>query len=351
MDERYHRRFLADWARMGISFDLFTHTDTEQHAAVARDIFRALYDRGTITLGTMTQLYCETDRRFLPDRYVEGTCPHCGYANARGDQCDTCGRTLDAIEIADPRCRLCGRRPVPRETAHFFLDLPALQEQIRVYIEAQTQWRPNVRNFALRYVQGGLRSRAVSRDLTWGIPLPIPGYEDKVMYVWFEDVNRYLDEKAPWFQIKTDRQAAATTIFVALRAIDSLKTLVAPVLPFTSERVHGFLGRERPLFGHLAIERIEEGTRAHEVLRYHPLPDEGTVDRWRPSTLEAGRPLARPSALFEKLDAAPVARERERLGGAGLYVVQVLDFYQARKHLATVAPAVPLRLPHGPRLP
>src|SRR5581483_1590605 len=127
--ERYHRRFLADWARMGISFDLFTHTDTENHAAVARDIFRTLYDRGSITLGTMTQLYCETDRRFLPDRYVEGTCPHCGYANARGDQCDTCGRTLDAIEIADPRCRLCGRRPAPRDTAHFFLDLPAFQER------------------------------------------------------------------------------------------------------------------------------------------------------------------------------------------------------------------------------
>ena len=126
-------------------------------------------------------------------------------------------------------------------------------------------------------------------------------------------VNKYLDEKPPWFQIKEDREAAATTIFVALRAIDSLKTLLAPILPFTSEQVQRLLGHERPLFGHSTIERIDETTRTHEALRYHPLPEEGTTDRWRPSTLEAGRRLARPQALFEKLDAALVSEERDRL--------------------------------------
>jgi len=509
--ERYHRRFLDDWVRLGISFDLFTHTDTENHAAIAQDIFRALYDNGLISLGAMTQLYCETDRQFLPDRYVEGTCPHCGYPDARGDQCDTCGRTLDAIDLIAPRCRLCGRRPVSREATHFFLDLPALQEQILAYIEAQTRWRPNVRNFALHFVRDGLRPRAVSRDLSWGIPVPVPSYEGKVMYVWFEAVigylsasmerarlqgdptaweawwrgpdargyyfigkdnipfhaviwpaeligydptlalpydipanefltlegaqfstsrkwavwlpdyleryapdplryyltsvapetgdsaftwqgfvehtnnealatwgnlvqrvvsfaysrwdgqvpapgglderdtalldeivrgfdsvgdlyartkakaalqetmglahavNRYLDEKAPWFQIKADRGAAATTIFVALRAIDSLKILFAPVLPFTSERVQSLLGHDRPLFGRSTIERVDEATRAHEALVYHPVPEEGAVDRWRTSVLEPGQQLARPSALFEKLDDGLVVQEQERL--------------------------------------
>jgi methionyl-tRNA synthetase len=126
-------------------------------------------------------------------------------------------------------------------------------------------------------------------------------------------VNRYLDEKAPWFQIKADPEAAATTIFVALRAIDSLSTLFAPVLPFTSEQVKRFMGYERPLFGVSTIERIDEKTRTHEVLQYGPLPDEGVVDRWLPSSLEPGRHLERPSALFAKLDDALVNLERERL--------------------------------------
>ncbi|MGH2345579.1 MAG: methionine--tRNA ligase, partial [Chloroflexota bacterium] len=190
--EHYHRRFLDDWTRLGISFDLFTHTDTENHAGVAQDIFRVLYDKGLISLGTITQLYCEVDRQFLPDRYVEGTCPQCGYPDARGDQCDHCGRTLDAVDLIAPRCRLCGRLPIPRETTHFFLDLPALQARVLAYIEAQEQWRPAVRNFALNYVREGLRPRAISRDLNWGIPVPIPGYEGKVMYVWFEAVIGYL---------------------------------------------------------------------------------------------------------------------------------------------------------------
>ena len=126
-------------------------------------------------------------------------------------------------------------------------------------------------------------------------------------------VNRYLDEKAPWFQIKADREAAGTTIFVALRAIDSLSILFAPVLPFTSEQVRRFLGHTRPLFGRSTLERVDETTRTHTVLRYQPLPEETTANRWRPSVLEPGSHLERPSVLFEKLDDTVVAREQERL--------------------------------------
>src|SRR6185312_10385045 len=114
----------------------FANTNTENHTTVAQDMFRVLHDKGLIVPGVMTQLYCEADRRFLPDRYVEGTCPQCGYSSARGDQCDHCGRTLDAVDLLNPRCRLCGQRPISRETDHFFLDLPALQERVLAYIEA-----------------------------------------------------------------------------------------------------------------------------------------------------------------------------------------------------------------------
>ncbi len=126
-------------------------------------------------------------------------------------------------------------------------------------------------------------------------------------------VNQYLDEKAPWFQIKTDREQAATTIFVALRAIDSLKTLFAPILPFTSEQVHRLLGYDRPLFGQSTIETVDEETRTHQALAYHPVPEEGLEDRWRPSVLAPGQRLSRPTALFEKLDDGLVAQEQERL--------------------------------------
>ncbi len=507
--KRYHRRFLETYQQLGISFDLFTHTHTANHFRVAQEIFRTLYEKGYIFTQTQTQLYCEYDRRFLPDRYVEGTCPYCGYPNARGDQCDHCGRTLDAIDLIDPRCRLCGQRPVPRETEHFFFDLPAFTDRLLAYLERQTHWRPNVQHFVRNFIQDGLKPRPVSRDLEWGIPLPLPGYEHKVMYVWFEavigylsasiewalaegqpeawqawwrdpgargyyfigkdnipfhaiiwpaelmgydeslnlpydipaneflnlegqqfstsrnwaiwvpdflsryapdplrdyltsiapetrdseftwqgfvernnnellatwgnlvhriltfvqarfegcvpepgeldgrdhllldqiatgfqrigdlyarvelkaaqreamalarEVNRYLDEKAPWFQIREDRAAAATTLFVALRAIDSLKLLLAPILPFTSEQLHRLLGYRDRLFGDIVIEPGPE-TGGHEVLRYRPAASEGR-DRWAPSELEAGRPLPTPHPLYQKLEESVIEEERQRL--------------------------------------
>ena len=506
---RYHHRFLETYRRLGISFDLFTHTHTENHISVSQDVFRTLNERGYLFTRTQTQFYCEYDRRFLPDRYVEGTCPYCGYPSARGDQCDNCGRTLDAVELIDPRCRLCGRPPVLRETEHFFFDLPAFSDQLLAYIERQAHWRPNVQNFVRNFIQEGLKPRPVSRDLDWGVPIPVPGYEHKVMYVWFEavigylsasiewarhhgdpeswqawwrdpaargyyfigkdnipfhaliwpaellgydpslnlpydipaseflnlegqqfstsrnwavwvpdfldryapdplrdyltsiapetrdseftwqgfvernnnellatwgnlvnrvvsfayrnfegrvpepgslaerdrellaqigqgfdavgalyervelkaaqreamalarEVNRYLDEKAPWFQIRENREAAATTIFVALRAIDSLKLLLAPVLPFSSEQVHRFLGYESPLFGEQVIEP-GTATGGHEVLTYRPAATEGE-DRWRPSELEPGRPLRQPVVLYQKLDESVIEAERQRL--------------------------------------
>ncbi|HYI13931.1 MAG TPA: methionine--tRNA ligase, partial [Thermomicrobiales bacterium] len=480
--------------------------------AVSQDIFRTLHANGHIYPETQQQLYCEVDSRFLPDRYVEGTCPNCGYTSARGDQCDNCGRTLDAIELTDPRCKLCSATPVVRETEHLFFNLPTFEARLLEYINQQEHWRPNVQNFVRNWLQEGLKPRPVTRDIDWGIPVPVAGFEHKIMYVWIEavvgylsasvewannngqpeawqawwtnpdarayyfigkdnipfhaiiwpaelmgfngdmnlpydipaneflnlegqqlstsrnwavwvpdyleryaadplryyltavapetrdsefswagylernnnelvatwgnlvnrvisfanrhwegvvptpgdldvrdqailasieggfetvgnlyaktefraalreaiglarEVNRYLDETSPWFEVKQDKERAGTSVYVALRCIDSLKLLLAPVLPHTSQRVHEFLGYDRPLFGDLTIEHFTESEREHDAVVYHPLPEEATDDRWHPSQLEPGRAIQKPTVLFQKLDESIVGEERAKLG-------------------------------------
>jgi len=513
--ERNHAIFLENFRDLGLSFDLFTHTDTENHHRVAQDIFRTLLDKGYLHPKTMRQLYCEYDQKFLPDRYVHGTCPHCGYEDARGDQCEACGRPLDATELIEPRCKLCGHRPVVRETEHFFLDLPALRDRLLSWAEDKTYWRPNVYNFTINYLKEGLQARPITRDMEWGIPLPVEGYESKCIYVWFEAVigylsasiewakdkgeperwkewwyeparsyyfigkdnipfhaviwpamlmgverlyhegegrlnlpydipanefmtlegqkmstsrnwavwlldylarydpdplryyltiispegqdtdftwngflhrnndelvavwgnlahrvlsfayknfagrvpnpgecdevdealwgkgeaafesigklldgckfkvalgevislareaNRYLEEKSPWFQIKEDPQAAATTVYVALRIIDSLKTLFYPFLPFSSQKLHRMLGYEGDIVGQLRIETFQEERKPHRALCYD---GSGLEGEWVPSRLSPGQLLGEPVPLFKKLDEKIVEEEMARLG-------------------------------------
>lgn len=518
--EHYHHRFLITQQRIGISYDLFTHTDTENHHRVAQDIFLTLLERGYLYTETQRLLYSETEKRFLPDRYVEGTCPVCGYTNARGDQCDNCGSLLDALDLINPRSKTDGSIPVVRETEHYFLNLPAFIDRLRAYLtdpRKAEQWRPNVLRVSLNKVDE-LKGRPITRDIAWGIPVPLPGWEDKRMYVWFEavmgyltasiewarntgqpdawkhwwynqdakiynfigkdniefhtiiwpaelmgidglyaaegdgpislpydvpanefmniegqqfsksrnwaiwvpdildrydpdpiryyiamtfpetrdsdwswdgfvtrnntellaawgnlvnrvlkfaqkhfggavpdpgelramdreilskveggfetvgdllaavrlrdalsetmalarEVNGYLD-RAPWFKvIGEDRQAAATTIYTALRCIDNLKTLFAPFLPFTSQRVHEYLGYEGTLFGEQRIETFQESERAHEALTYHT--DGRVVGRWEPSRLPVGQALRDPQPLFRKLEPSLIDEERARLG-------------------------------------
>ncbi len=518
--EHYHRRFLEAQQAIGISYDLFTHTDTENHHRIAQDFFRILLERGYLYKKTQRLLYSQTEKRFLPDRYVEGTCPICGYEGARGDQCDNCGSLLDAVDLINPRSKTDGSTPVVRETEHYFLDLPAFIERLRAYLadpNKERRWRPQVLRVSRNKVEG-LKGRPITRDIAWGIPIPLEGWEDKRMYVWFEavmgyftasvewahnigqpdawkrwwynpeakiynfigkdniefhtiiwpaelmgvdgiyaeegdgtlqlpydvpanefmniegqqfsksrnwaiwvpdilqryapdqiryyiavtfpetrdsdwswegfvtrnnnellaawgnlvnrvlkfahkhfegvvpapgelreldreilakveggfervgellaavklrdalsetmalarEVNAYLD-RAPWFKvIKQDRQAAATTIYTALRCIDNLKTLFAPFLPFSSQRVHEFLGYDGQLFGEQRIETFQEETRSHEALTYHV--DENVVGRWQPSQLPVGQKLRTPEPLFRKLDTSLIDEERARLG-------------------------------------
>ena len=196
--ERYHAMFLEAWQKLGITFDLFTHTNTDNHEEVVHRVFKSLLEKGYIYTGNMLLAYCAQCDRYLPDRYVEGTCPHCGNLRARGDQCDACGRTLDPQELVDPRCSICGATPEFRESEHFFLKLSAFEKPLLEWVEKQDHWRNNVKNFTRQFLRDGLKDRAISRDLSWGVPLPVNGYESKRIYVWFEAVIGYLSAAVEW---------------------------------------------------------------------------------------------------------------------------------------------------------
>lgn len=521
--QKYHAGFLELFLKLGLAYDLYTSTHTRNHFKVSQSIFLALLKNGYLYTQRQQQWYAAAQRRFLPDRYVEGTCYICGYPNARGDQCDSCGNLLDATQLVDPRSKIDGSTPELRETEHFFLDLGKLQPEIIEFLrQRESYWRPNVLRQSLGQILAeGLRGRPITRDLDWGIPVPVEGWEGKCLYVWFEavigylsasvewsrvsgqadawhdwwykpeaqsyyfigkdnipfhavnwpaqlkgsgewfgqifegrsntsltlpydvpanefmnlegrkisgsrnwavwgldflsrydpdplryyltanmpeskdtdwdwqeflnrnnnelvatwgnlanrmlsfaykhwegvvpepgelrpedqeilavvqegfqtvgehidavrlraglfeairlasEVNKYLDKAAPWFEIKTERQAAAKTVYTALRAIDSLKVLLSPFLPFTSERLHTYLGYTQPLFGEQATEVLQDDLGEHTVLRYHP---ERASGRWEPSQIQAGQALQQPEPLFRKLEESLVAEERGRLG-------------------------------------
>jgi methionyl-tRNA synthetase len=206
--EYFHNRFLEAQQAIGISYDLFTHTDTENHRRIAQDFFLTLFKSEHLYRETQKQLYSENEGRFLPDRYVEGTCPICGYHEARGDQCDNCGNLLDAQDLIDPRSKTDGSTPVVRETEHFFFDLPAFADQLLPYIEEHAHhWRPNVINFTRNYIESGLKGRPVTRDISWGIPVPLEGWDEKRLYVWFEAVMGYFTASVEWAKITGDPEA------------------------------------------------------------------------------------------------------------------------------------------------
>ena len=206
--DRYHAEFVADWDRLGISWDLYTSTGTENHAAVTHDLFLRLLENGHIDRRTSDQYYDAEAGRFLPDRYIEGTCPHCHYAEARGDQCEDCGRTLDPEELVDPRSKITGGTPEVRQTEHFYLRLSDFSEALGAWLDGRQGWRRHVLNFSKGWVEDGLHDRAITRDLDWGVEVPVddlgPG---KRIYVWFEAVIGYLSASKEWAQLQGDPEA------------------------------------------------------------------------------------------------------------------------------------------------
>lgn len=209
--ERFHPEFLRYWDQLGISFDLFTTTLTENHAETTQEILRGLHQNGLLEARTTLQPFDPVAQRFLPDRYVEGTCPRCASPGARGDQCDACGATLDPTDLVDPCSKLTGATPEQRETEHFFFLLPKLADRMLAWLESRQGWRPHVINWALGFVREGLQDRAITRDIDWGVPLPddvtLAGAEGKRIYVWFDAVIGYLSASREWAQRSGDPEA------------------------------------------------------------------------------------------------------------------------------------------------
>jgi len=203
---KYHQQFLSSWRQLGISFDLFTTTGTTNHAEVAQDIFLTLLNKDYIYKATVSQPFCSNCRRFLPDRYIEGTCPHCSYSGARGDQCDQCGQPLTPAELVEPRCGVCGTAPQFKDSEHFFFRLTAFEDRLLSWVRQQGHWRLNVLNFTKRYLEAGLRDRAITRDIDWGVPVPLDGFPGKRLYVWFEAVIGYLSATKEWAKSTGDSE-------------------------------------------------------------------------------------------------------------------------------------------------
>ncbi|MBA7612970.1 Methionine--tRNA ligase [subsurface metagenome] len=206
MAAEYHQQFLDSWQRLGISFDLFTTTGTTNHAEVSHDIFLTLLNKGYIYKATVSQPLCPQCQRFLSDRYIEGTCPYCHFPEARGDQCDECGKPMNPAELIDPRCRLCATTPQFKDSEHFFLKLSAFQDRLSAWVSQQEQWRPNVYSLTRRYLKEGLRDRAITRDIDWGVTVPVEGFETKRLYVWFEAVIGYLSASKEWAKSSGDSE-------------------------------------------------------------------------------------------------------------------------------------------------
>ena len=508
-----------DYIKLGLAFDTFTRTTTVNHYRVTQDLFRTLYEKGYLIERTTLGAFSPATGRTLPDRYIEGTCPICGYPDARGDQCDNCGNQLDPVDLIDPRSIVDGSTPEFRETTHLFLDLPAFADQLSTWLTAQEGWRPNVKNFSLGLVRE-LKPRAMTRDIDWGVPVPVDGYpgDTKRIYVWFDAVigylsasvewahnrgtpdawrewwqnpdaghfyfmgkdnivfhsviwpamllgygeggelgagrgdlhlptnvvaseyltmegkkastsrnlaiwvgdflerydpdplrfyltaagpetqdtdftwdefvrrnndellanwgnlvnrtlvsahrnfgevpqpgeltatdsalldavaaafadigglieqarfkaaiaetmrvsslaNQYIADQAPWALVKTDRDRAATVLYVALHCVDSLKTLFAPFLPFTSQTVHELLGYDGYLAGPIeSVTIAEEDGSTHDVLTGDYT---SWVGSWTPSELPPGQALREPRPLFRKLPPETVDEELARLG-------------------------------------
>jgi methionyl-tRNA synthetase len=512
--DRFSALIRDDLRALGLSYDLFTRTTTRNHYRVTQDLFRTLYEKGFILERETLGAFSSSTGHTLPDRYIEGTCPICGFADARGDQCDNCGNQLDPIDLIDPRSKIDGTAPVFKTTKHLFLDLPAFKEQLTSWIEGKENWRQNVRRFSLNFVKE-LKPRPITRDLDWGVPIPVEGYEDrddKRIYVWFDAVigylsasiewaenrgtpdawrewwqnpdaehtyfmgkdnivfhtviwpsillgygsggeygagraalnlpdnvassefltmegkkfsssrgvqifvrdflsrydpdalryfltiagpetqdtdftwsefvrrnndelvatwgnlvnrtlqsayknfgvvpepldlttedetllrdvesgletvgalieaarfrtalqeamrlaalgNQYVAEQSPWAKLESDRERAGTILFVALRAIDNLKTLLAPFLPFSAQRLHELLGYDDVVAGPLELRAVAEGDVEHVVLTGDYT---GWSGAWTPSALGPGQALREPKPLFVKLDPEQVVAD------------------------------------------
>ena len=198
--DRYHVIMKNSFDRLGIRFDNYSRTSLPLHHRISQDFFLRLYHKGYIREESVRQLYCAACRRFLPDRYIEGECPHCHSPGARGDLCETCGRWLEPEQLINPRCKICGATPEMRETRHWFFRLPEFQKPLEEWQASKKHWKSNVREFSSGWFSEGLTDRSITRDIDWGIPVPLEGAAGKVLYVWFDAPIGYISSTVEWSQ-------------------------------------------------------------------------------------------------------------------------------------------------------
>jgi len=198
--DRYHAEFLQCFNQLGFTYDFYTRTDALHHHRAVQHIFLTLLENGFLYKKTINQAYCPVDYQFLPDRFVEGTCPNCG-AKARGDQCDHCSAILDPLDLIDKTCKICGNEPEIRETEHYYYEFSHFQAQLEHFVNdasKEGRWRDNAIQLTKRYLSEGLPDRAVTRDLPNGIQVPVKGFEEKKIYVWIEAVAGYYTASLEW---------------------------------------------------------------------------------------------------------------------------------------------------------
>ncbi|MEM4810502.1 MAG: methionine--tRNA ligase [Thermofilum sp.] len=198
--ESNHKTIQSLFERWNISFDNYSTTESDVHKQFVHEFYDKVYKNGYVFEEVVQLYYCPNDGLFLPDRFVTGTCPYCGYEKAYGDQCENCGRLLEPTLLLNPRCSICGGTPVPRTTKHWFFDLPKLQSALEEYIKGNENLPSNAKNMSLQILKDGLRPRALTRDNKWGIPAPFPGAEDKTIYVWMEAVLGYISATIEYFR-------------------------------------------------------------------------------------------------------------------------------------------------------
>jgi len=200
LTDKNHAKIVELFGKWGLSFDKYTRTENPVHKEFVQQHLMKIYNRGYIFTQETEMLYCKKCDRFLPDRYVEGKCPYCGYEGARGDQCEACGRLLETTLLIEPYCAICGSKPVRRKTTHWYFDLPKFSNEISKYLNGNKRLPDNARNFSLNLVKEGLKPRAVTRDISWGIAAPFPGAENKSIYVWVEAVLGYVSATIEYFK-------------------------------------------------------------------------------------------------------------------------------------------------------
>jgi len=200
LTDRNHKMVSDLFEKYGISFDNYTRTENPTHIDFVRETWKKIEENGYVFTQEMELPYCERCDRFLPDRFVEGKCPICGYEEARGDQCEKCGRLLDPVELLEPHCTICRTKPVIRKVVHWYFDLPKFKDQLLAYIESNKQLPDNARNFSLNLLKEGLKTRPITRDTKWAIPAPFKGAKDKTIYDWFENVLGYVSATLEYFE-------------------------------------------------------------------------------------------------------------------------------------------------------